>query len=87
MTAILYLFIFIYFFYTVLILASGPMNAIFAENLIVQGNMTIAVLTSAYYLFNHFYFLGDPIRFAYVGHYRTKHETKENEIVKGPVEE
>ncbi len=63
------------------------MNAIFAENLIVQGNMSIIVLTSAYYLLNRFYVLDDPIRFAYVGHYRTKHETKENEIVKGPVEE
>jgi hypothetical protein len=49
--------------------------------------MNIIVLTSVYYLLNRFYVLDDSIRFAYVGHYRTKHETKENEIVKGPVEE
>jgi hypothetical protein len=63
------------------------LDAIFAENLIVQGDMNIIVLTSVYYLLNRLYVLDDPIRSAYVLHYKSRHETKENEIVKGPVEE
>jgi hypothetical protein len=75
------------FFLTVPIQARDPLDAIFAENLIVQGDMNIIVLTSVYYLLNRLYVLDDPIRSAYVLHYKSRHETKENEIVKGPVEE